>query len=177
MDAGRTDRPQSRAVRRSAEQGAADGIRRMSTIPELPEAPDGPLLVDQLRFMAARYPNETGYADLNAGASLTFAQWNAQSNQVARWLVEQGVGKQDRVALYMESDHCLQWIVAYAAIHKAGAVMVPVNTRLSLDEVKAILGHAEPSAIITNDALSSNVRAIEDMVSINSTLSADHYDA
>ncbi len=149
----------------------------MSATSEPAAAPDGPLLVDQLRFMAARYPDETGYADLNVGASLTFAQWNAQSNQVARWLVDQGVGKQDRVALYMESNHCLQWIVAYAAIHKAGAVMVPVNTRLSLDEVKAIVGHAEPSAIITNDALADNVDVIESMLSISSTLSANRWDA
>jgi acyl-CoA synthetase (AMP-forming)/AMP-acid ligase II len=147
----------------------------MSTTAEPRAEPDGPLLVDQLRFMAARYPDETGYADLNAGTSLTFAEWNTQSNRVARWLVEQGVAKQDRVALYMESDHCLQWIVAYAAIHKAGAVMVPVNTRLSLDEVKAIVGHAEPSAIITNDALNDNVRAIEAMLSVKGSLSADQW--
>jgi len=114
------------------------------TAPLEPAAPDGPLLVDQLRYMAAHYPDETAYTDLNANASLTFAQWNAQSNQVARWLIDRGVEKQDRVAVYMESDHCLHWIVAYAGVHKAGAVMVPVNTRLSLDEVKTIVGHAEP---------------------------------
>ena len=33
----------------------------------------------------------------------------------------------------MHSDYCLRWIVAYAAVHKAGAVMVPANTRLSVD--------------------------------------------
>ncbi len=54
--------------------------------------------------------------------------------------------KGDRVAIYMDSEHCLEWIVAYAAVHKAGAVMVPVNTRLALDEVETILRHAEPSA-------------------------------
>ena len=47
------------------------------------------------------------------------------------------------MALYLESDHCLRWIMAYAAIHKAGAVMVPVNTRLSAAEMVAILRHAE----------------------------------
>jgi len=141
------------------------------TAPLEPAAPDGPLLVDQLRYMAAHYPNETAYTDLNANASLTFAQWNSQSNQVARWLIDRGVEKQDRVAVYMESDHCLHWIVAYAGVHKAGAVMVPVNTRLSLDEVKAIVGHAEPSAVITNDALASNAAALEAMLPLKGRLS------
>ena len=30
------------------------------------------------------------------------------------------------------NEYCLRWIVAYAAVHKAGAVMVPANTRLSV---------------------------------------------
>ncbi len=102
--------------------------------------------------------DRTAYADLDAGTSITFGDWDRQSNQVARWLVEHGVAKQDRVALYMDSDHCLHWIVAYAGIHKAGAVMVPVNTRLSIDEVLTILRHAEPTVIITNDRLLENAR-------------------
>src|SRR5262249_52501117 len=115
-----------------------------------PEAPDGPLLVDQLRFMAARWPDEMAYRDLGADAALTFREWDEQSNAAARWLVAQGVEKGDRVALYMDSDHCLAWITAYASIHKAGAVVVPVNTRLERDEVATILGHAEPRVVITN---------------------------
>jgi acyl-CoA synthetase (AMP-forming)/AMP-acid ligase II len=115
--------------------------------------PKGPLLVDQLRFMADAFPGETAYRDLDAAAALTFAQWDARSNQVARWLAERGVAKGDRVAIYLPNDHCLQWITSYAAIHKAGGVMVPVNTRLSTGEVTAILNHAEPRAIVTCDAL------------------------
>src|SRR4051812_15341027 len=127
----------------------------------MPDQPRGPLLVDQLRFMAQQHAHEVAYRDLDADASLTFAQWDAQANQVARWLVEHDVAKGDRVAIHLPSDHCLQWIVAYAAIHKAGAVMVPVNTRLSEPEVLAILRHAEPSAVITADALETTTRAVQ----------------
>jgi long-chain acyl-CoA synthetase len=134
------------------------------------EQPDGHLLVDQLRFMARTGADRTAYADLDAGRSITFGEWERQSNQLARWLVEHGVAKQDRVALYMDSDHCLQWIVAYAGIHKAGAVMVPVNTRLSIDEVLTILRHAEPTVIITNDRLLENARTVEASMPIKAVL-------
>src|SRR5262249_9725158 len=77
-----------------------------------------------------------------------------------------------RVALYMDSDHCLQWIVAYAGIHKAGAVMVPVNTRLSSDEVLTILRHADPSAIVTNERLHDTTNLIERELGGNEVLSA-----
>jgi acyl-CoA synthetase (AMP-forming)/AMP-acid ligase II len=134
------------------------------------QKPDGHLLVDQLRFMAASGGDRAAYTDLDAGQTITFAQWDDRSNQVARWLVDHGVAKQDRVALYMDSDHCLQWIVAYAGIHKAGAVVVPVNTRLSIDEVLTILHHAEPTVIVTNERLLDNVRSVEAAMAINAVL-------
>src|SRR3954454_12189921 len=132
--------------------------------------PQGPMLVDQLRFMAQQWPDEVAYIDLNAGTEITFAQWDARSNQIARWLIDHGAEKQDRVALYMDSDHCLQWITAYAGIHKAGAVMVPVNTRLAVDEVLTILRHAEPAVVVTNERLADNVRAVEAALPIRAVL-------
>lgn len=140
-----------------------------------PEKPDGHLLVDQLRFMAKTGGDRVAYADLDAATTITFRQWDDQSNRLARWLVERGVAKQDRVALYMDSDHCLQWIVAYAAIHKAGAVMVPVNTRLSIDEVMTILRHAEPTVIITNERLLDNAQAVEAELPITAILATDEW--
>ena len=102
-------------------------------------------------------------------------QWDERSNQLARWLVDRGVEKQDRVALYMDSDHCLQWIVAYAAIHKAGAVVVPVNTRLSIDEVLTILRHAEPSVVITNERLLENARTVAAEIPIRAVLATTEW--
>ena len=145
--------------------------------------PEGPMLVDQLRFMASEHPDAVAYRDLDADQQFTFREWDDASNRLARFLVDHGVEKQDRVALYMDSDHCLQWITAYAGIHKAGAVVVPVNTRLSLDEVLTILGHAEPRAIITNERLVENARAVESAIPIATLLSTtdwkriDAYDA
>jgi acyl-CoA synthetase (AMP-forming)/AMP-acid ligase II len=144
-------------------------------VADQPEKPDGHLLVDQLRFMAARHGDDVAYTNLDSGASITFREWDEASNRLARWLIDHGVEKQDRVALYMESDHGLQWIVAYAGIHKAGAVMVPVNTRLSIDEVLTILRHAEPRVIITNASLRENAAAVEHAISIGAVLSTTEW--
>jgi acyl-CoA synthetase (AMP-forming)/AMP-acid ligase II len=138
------------------------------------EGPSGPLLVDQLRYMAERFPDEVAYRDLDAGTAITFREWNEQSNQAARWLIERGVGKGDRVAIYLPNEYCLRWIVAYAAVHKAGAVMVPANTRLSVPELVAILGHAEISAVFTCDGLLDNAFAVAaEVPSLRSILCAD----
>jgi len=124
------------------------------------EQPAGPLLVDQLRFMAQRWPDEIAYRDLDAGTTVTFREWDTRSNQAARWLMAAGVAKGERVAIYLPNEYCLRWIVAYAAVHKAGAVMVPANTRLSIPELVAILGHAEVSAMFTCAPLMEPARAV-----------------
>jgi acyl-CoA synthetase (AMP-forming)/AMP-acid ligase II len=137
-------------------------------------APAGPLLVDQLRFMASAWPEQVAYRDLGADDEITFAQWEARSNQAARWLMDRGVTKGDRVAIFLPNEYCLRWIVAYAAVHKAGAVMVPANTRLSVPELVAILGHAEVSAMFTCRDLLDSARAVAVQVpSLHSILDAD----
>lgn len=129
------------------------------------DRPDGPLLVDQLRFMAGSRPAEVAYRDLDAGTAVTFGEWEDHSNRLARWLGAAGVRKGDRVSIYLPNDEALRWIVAYAAVHKAGAVAVPTNTRLSPPELRAILGHAGIRAQITCDALLATSHAVRPDVS------------
>jgi acyl-CoA synthetase (AMP-forming)/AMP-acid ligase II len=138
------------------------------------DKPAGPLMVDQLRYMAQVLPDEPGYVDLDAKQSLTFRQWDEQSNQVAHWLVANDVRKGDRVSIALPNDYCLRWIVAYAGVHKAGAVMVPANTRLSPNEMTAILGHAEISVMFTCNNLLDHARAVRDQVpSLRAIVCAD----
>lgn len=138
------------------------------------DAPAGPLLVDQLRFMARGRPDTVAYRDLDAGTAITFREWDEQSNRAARWLIASGVAKGDRVAIYLPNEHCLRWIVAYAAVHKAGAVMVPANTRLSVPELVAILGHAEVGAMFTCAGLMDSARSVAAAVpSLRTILCAD----
>jgi acyl-CoA synthetase (AMP-forming)/AMP-acid ligase II len=115
--------------------------------------PSGELQVDQLRFMAREQPDAVAYRNLDAGTAITFADWDRDSNALARGLIELGLRPDDRCSIYLPADEVLRWIVAYAAVHKAGAVAVPTNTRLSEPELAAILGHAEVSTILTSESL------------------------
>jgi len=108
------------------------------------------LQVDQLRWMSEQHPAEIAYTDVLAGSTLTFRQWDRRSNRVARGLVAAGIAPGDRVGLHIDSTHLHRWIVAYAAIHKAGAVAVPTNTRLSARELGTIWAHAEPRLALTS---------------------------
>ena len=107
------------------------------------------LLTDHLRAMAATFPDEVAYRVVDGG-QMTFSQWDRESNRVAHGLVDMGVAKGARVSLYLEAPGALRFMVGYSAIHKAGAVAVPTNTRLAQAEVTRLLSHAEVTAILTD---------------------------
>jgi crotonobetaine/carnitine-CoA ligase len=83
---------------------------------------------------------------------LTFGQINGRVNQVANGLRQLGVAKGDRVALFIKN--CPEFIFAWWAILKLGAVMVPVNLRLTASEAAYILNHCEAgTAVLGGESL------------------------
>ena len=105
------------------------------------------LLPDQLRLMADALPQEVAYLDVVSGAELTFGEWEGRSNRLARWLLAQGVAKGDRVAIHVPPEEGDRFLLAYSAVHKAGAVAVPTSTRLVARELCYVLGHAGAARI------------------------------
>ena len=110
--------------------------------------------------MARTYPDETAFRNLDAGSSLTFAEWERDSNRLARGLTAAGVAHGDRVSVYLPSDECLRWITTYAAVHKAGAAVVPTNTRLSVPELVTIAGHSGAVVMLTCSELLPNAKSV-----------------
>ncbi len=107
------------------------------------------ILPDVLRAMAASYPDKIAYQMVD-GDSMTFAGWEAESNKLGRALMHLAVAKGDRVGLLVEARDALRFCVAYSAIHKAGAVAVPMNDRLSERELSRLIDHAEPAVILAS---------------------------
>ncbi len=109
-------------------------------------------LTDQLRLMAGAHPDEVAYGVL-AGGELTFGDWEAEASSLARGLGALGVSRSERVAIGLATTEALRWLVAYAGIHKAGAVVVPLNPRLSDREITTMLHHAGASCAIVSGEL------------------------
>jgi fatty-acyl-CoA synthase len=118
------------------------------------------LLTDHLRAMAGAFADETAYLVVDGG-QMTFGQWEAESNRLARSLVDDGLTKGERVSVYLEAHEALRFMVAYSAVHKAGAVAVPTNTRLSESELERLLGHAEVSVVLCDQGRSPTARRLE----------------
>jgi acyl-CoA synthetase (AMP-forming)/AMP-acid ligase II len=110
--------------------------------------------------MARTYPDDVAYRNLDDASQLTFDEWDRESNRLARGLVDHGVQRGDRVSIFLPADEVLRWVVSYAAVHKAGAVVVPTNTRLALPELVTILDHAEVALQLTCPSLLSTAQEV-----------------
>jgi len=114
--------------------------------------------------MAARFAQETAFVDLGSDRRLTFAAWDAASDRAASALIRAGVGKGDRVAIFLPMDESLEWVTAYAAIHKAGAVAVPTNTRLASRELEYVLAHSAVAAAFAGSGTADILNAIREAI-------------
>ena len=83
-----------------------------------------------LEVSARRYPHKAAYVFF--GQALSYADLHAQALALAGWLQAHGVRKGDRVLLFMQN--CPQFVVAFYALQRADAVVVPVNPMNRVDE-------------------------------------------
>jgi acyl-CoA synthetase (AMP-forming)/AMP-acid ligase II len=107
---------------------------------------------DLLARLAGAFPAGVAWRNAADGSELTLAAWHRRSNGLARGLGSHGIQGGDRVALLVGSDQPLEWLVSYMAIHKAGAVTVPLSPRLGPGELAKTLRHARPSMILCDEA-------------------------
>ena len=84
------------------------------------------LIFTRFDRMSERYPDKTALVYL--GQRFSFARLRELSDRFAGALSGLGVQKGDRVMLYI--PNCPQWVIAFLAIQKIGAVMVPVSPML-----------------------------------------------
>ncbi len=96
---------------------------------------------------------------LDRGYSLTAPEAADAGEQSGRWLLEQGLVRGDRVALWMRSGQgYIQSFLACAAI---GVVVVSVNIRYSTAEVERLLKRAGAKFVITDQSAETLVSTIE----------------
>ncbi len=106
-------------------------------------------MANGVREFAVAQPGSVAVID--GDRSLTCAELDARSSQLANALVSGGLSSGDRVAVLLGNR--LEYCEIAAAVAKAGLVMVPVNPRLTAPEATFVLGHSGASALISDAAL------------------------
>ncbi len=103
---------------------------------------------------ARKFPSRVALIDDHG--TFTYARLDEAANRLAAYLQATGVGHADKVALLATSS--ANWVVAYVAILRLRAVCVPLNYRLTPDDIRANVEDAQcRSMITTSDFLASHV--------------------
>lgn len=124
-------------------------------VPAAVEVPDVPLPA-LLSASAARVPDRPAIRFF--GRSISYRELDEAVNRFANVLIGLGVGKGDRVALFM--PNCPQMVIAYYGGLRAGAIVVPCSPLYVESELEHQLADAEPTVIVSLSALFGRVQAV-----------------
>ena len=114
-----------------------------------------------LRYAEQQYPGET--AVVCGDLRLTYTQFADRANRLAGALRSAGVAAGDRVAFL--STNCHRLLEAYYGVVASGAVLLPLNYRLSADELAYILKDSEATMLFLEQEFLPLVEAFRQRVS------------
>jgi len=130
-------------------------------------------LADMFDAQVARTPDAD--ALVFGGEVLSYAEFDARANRLARHLIGMGVGPESKVAIAMRRS--LDLLVGMYGIIKAGAAYVPIDPDHPADRTTYVLQIADPVCVLTTAGDGIEVAEAFDVVEIDtlelSELSAD----
>lgn len=122
-----------------------------------------------LEAAARRHPEQT--CTIYNGAELTYRQVNELVHRLAAGLADLGVRKGDRVGIFM--PNIPQFVLAYFAILKIGAVVVAINPLYTSREVAYQVNDAGVEVLFVVSALLPRVKEIQPQTGLRMLIVTD----
>ncbi|MEK5443823.1 acyl-CoA synthetase [Fredinandcohnia sp. FSL W7-1320] len=101
--------------------------------------------LDWIANRARLSPDSIAVVDGETGSRFTFQELNKRAESIACFFRTIGIKKGDRVALLSPND--VSYFDLLFACGKIGAIFVPLNWRLSSEEIKYILSNSSPKLV------------------------------
>ncbi|MEP7351534.1 MAG: AMP-binding protein, partial [Sphingorhabdus sp.] len=103
---------------------------------------------DALKVRATIQRDEIAHDDTRR--QITFAQWDAEADEIGGGLASAGLVPGDRVFLAISNSHAIEMAIAVFAVFRAGGIACPINTRLNTKEIADFAALATPRFAITD---------------------------
>jgi len=129
-------------------------------------------LHEYLSAHAQRCPNKPALLFFNR--TLSFFEWDRISNAVARFLINSGIGKGDRVALFLPT--CPAFAVAYMGILKAGATVTACSPAFKEWELEYQLRDSGASILFSLDEYMPTVQEALKNIALEHIVVTGHKD-
>jgi len=115
---------------------------------------------DVINRNAFCFKDDPAWFEVDDGRTLTFSQYKAEVDRLACGLQRAGIRKGDRVAVL--SQNSLEYFLLYGAAAALGAIMLPINWRLSADEVAYNINDCEPILLFVGQSFEQTITQIRD---------------
>ena len=117
-------------------------------------------LYDLIRRNAQCYQNRPAWFEADTGTTTTFGQFKAQVDRLAAGLHQAGIKTGDRIGVVGKNS--LAFFQTYGAAAALGAIVLPINWRLSADEVAFNLNDCAPAMVLADNEFGAVVAGIRD---------------
>ncbi|WP_425828083.1 AMP-binding protein [Streptomyces fractus] len=111
-----------------------------------------PLLGDtvgrNLRRAVEAWPERDALVDVPSGRRWTYAQFDADVDELARGLLARGIAKGDRVGIW--AVNCAEWVLVQYATARIGAIMVNINPAYRAHELAFVLKQSGASLLVSS---------------------------
>jgi acyl-CoA synthetase (AMP-forming)/AMP-acid ligase II len=108
------------------------------------------------------YRDRSAWFEADSGTIVTFGQFKSQVDQLAAGLKAAGIKAGDRIGVVGKNS--LAFFQVYGAAAALGAIVLPINWRLSADEVAFNLNDCTPSIVFVDNDFSPMVTSIRDQL-------------
>jgi len=98
---------------------------------------------------AVSFRDKPAWFEVDDGRTLTFDQYKQKVDGLARGLQQLGIHKGDRIGVLGKNS--LEYFLLYGAAAALGAVMLPINWRLSADEIAFNLNDCTPKLLFADE--------------------------
>jgi acyl-CoA synthetase (AMP-forming)/AMP-acid ligase II len=120
------------------------------------------LLKDILLRSVIHRPDGLAVVCCTTGETLTYGELNAAVNQLSNALLGIGVQKGNRLAI--AQHNCPEYIVTFFAAAKIGAVLVPLDHRLTPRELTYLLSDSGASVLLVGADLIESVKSVRSIL-------------
>jgi fatty-acyl-CoA synthase len=107
-----------------------------------------------LESTASLYPNNDAVVYVDRGFRLTWSQFNAEVDRLAKGLLALGVGPGQKVAMW--ATNLPYWVALQFATAKIGAILLTVNTHYRAAELEYLLQQSECENLVLCDGFRDN---------------------
>lgn len=115
-----------------------------------------------LQNHAKRYPHYVAVVDVDGCKRLTYKELDNRVNRLANALLELGIKKNDKAALFMED--CVEWLEIMYALNKIGAVWTGCNYRFTSNEAQRQIEHSDSVILFFHEKYAGLVQEMRENI-------------